>query len=189
VLTLQATTESDRDAIRRWRNDPDVAKWSYTNHEIGEAEHAAWFARHLVSPHDLSWVIRWNDQGVGLASLTDIDVADGHCEWGLYIAETIARGTGAADGATFLCLDHAFRTLTLDRVTFGAIADNHRSIRMNERMGFRREGHRRSHVRRGDERLDVAEFGLLATEWAVLRPGHLARLVSAGVLGEDVPHG
>jgi UDP-4-amino-4,6-dideoxy-N-acetyl-beta-L-altrosamine N-acetyltransferase len=189
VLSLQATTESDRDDLRRWRNDPEVARWMFTNHEIGEAEHAAWLTRHLADPHQLSWVILWDSRGVGVVNLTDIDLANRSCEWGIYIAEPSARGTGAADGATFLSLDHAFGVLALDRVTNASIADNDRAIRLYERMGFRRDGHRLREIRRGDEQLDVVDLGLSAGEWAVLRPGHLARLVSAGVLGEDVPHG
>jgi UDP-4-amino-4,6-dideoxy-N-acetyl-beta-L-altrosamine N-acetyltransferase len=186
VLSLQPTTDADRDAVRAWRNQPDVARWMYTDHEITEAEHAAWFARHLASPTDRSWVIRWQGRGVGLVNLSGIDTANGRAEWGIYLADAAARGTGAADGATFLSLDHAFGPLHLQRVTCEAIADNHRAIRLYERMGFRREGHRRAHVVRGDERLDVVDLGLLADEWGRLRPGHHDRLVSRGVLGEDV---
>ena len=187
MLTLRPAAETDRDTIRRWRNQPDVARWMYTDHEIGEDEHAAWFARHLASPGERSWIIELDGRGVGAVNLTDIEPAGG-AEWGIYVAEPTARGTGAAHGAAFLSLEQAFGPLGLMRVTCEAIADNDRAIRLYERVGFRRKGHRRAHVWRGDVLLDVVELGLLAAEWAVLRSGQRDRLVSRGVLGEDVPH-
>jgi len=187
VLSLRPTAASDRDTIRRWRNQPDVARWMYTDHEISEDEHAVWFARHLASPHDRSWVIEWDGRGVGVVNLTAIEPA-GAAEWGIYVADPSARGTGAAHGAAFLSLEQAFGALGLVRVRCEAIAENDRAIRLYERVGFRREAFRPGHVRRGDELLDVVQLGLLATDWSVLRSGQRYRLVSRGVLGEDVPH-
>jgi len=188
VLALRDTTENDRDLIRRWRNQSDVAEWMYTDHEIGAAEHAAWLTRHLASATDRSWIIEWDGTPVGSVNLAAIDAEQRRCEWGIYLAESRARGTGAADGAAFVSLDQAFGPLALDRVDCAAMAGNERAIGVYERMGFRREGLRRAYVRKGGQRLDVVELGLLASEWAALRAGHLDRLVVRGVLSETGSH-
>jgi UDP-4-amino-4,6-dideoxy-N-acetyl-beta-L-altrosamine N-acetyltransferase len=188
VLSLRPTAEADRDQIRRWRNQPDVARWMYTQHEITEAEHAAWFARHLVDPHARSWVIEWDGTGVGVVNLSGIDPDTRRAEWGIYVADARARGTGAAEGATFLSLDQAFGPVQLDQVSCEAVAGNERAIRLYERMGFRRVGDQPVTVVRGDDRFEIVELALRADEWAAVRPDHRDRLVSRGVLGEDVAH-
>ena len=188
MLLLRPTAEPDRDQIRRWRNQPDVARWMYTRHEITEAEHAAWFARHLVDPQARSWVIEWDGTGVGVVNLSGIDADTHRAEWGIYVADARARGTGAAEGATFLSLEQAFGPLHLDEVTCEAVAGNERALRLYQRMGFRRRQDQPVTVVRAGEPFDVVELALGADEWAGARSDHHRRLVSRGVLGEDVAH-
>ena len=44
---LRRLTEDDVPMILPWRNDPDVRRFMYTQHEISPQEHADFFARAL----------------------------------------------------------------------------------------------------------------------------------------------
>lgn len=187
MLRIRSLAAEDRDRVLEWRNQPDVRRWMYTDREITEPEHREWFGGVLGDPTRRYWVLEWESAPVGVVNLADISVDQGRCEWGIYVAEAAARGTGAALGASFLSLDAAFHELQLDRVSCEAIAGNERAIALYERVGFRREGLRRSHVARGGgDRADVVVFGLLRSEWEVLRPGLLAGLSDRRILDAEV---
>ena len=47
-VNLRDVTDADRDRLRDWRNQPDVARWMYTDAVIGPEDHARWFAAALA---------------------------------------------------------------------------------------------------------------------------------------------
>ena len=48
IVTIERISQGDKSSLRQWRNEPAVSKWMYTNHEIGEDEHSAWFDNMLA---------------------------------------------------------------------------------------------------------------------------------------------
>lgn len=171
MVTLELVQETDRHRLLDWRNRPEVSRWMYANHRITPEEHDHWFDAMLDDRTQRQWIIWWQSTPVGVVHFRNISELHRRGEFGIYVAEPAALGTGAAEEATVLALDHAFDRLLVQRVTCEALSANIRASRLYERVGFRREGYLRSHVRRGDEPLDVVVFGLLAAEWATLRPG------------------
>jgi len=186
TVSLRRITNADQGRLHRWRNLPAVARWMYHDHVISEDEHNAWFASMTNDETRIYWVALRHDRPVGVVHLSNI--ASGAADWGVYIAEDSAMGTGAGSGAAFLSLDYAFANLGLHKVRCEAIADNARAITMYERVGFRREGLLRSNVRRGSDWLDVVALGLLSQEWNVLRAGIKKSLLAHNVL-EEPAHG
>ena len=84
------------------------------------------------------------------------------------IGYSLARawwGQGIASEAVRAVLDFGFSRMRLHRVTAMTIADNHRSVRMLERLGFRREGTRREYSWEEDGTFhDSAIYGLLESD-------------------------
>lgn len=75
------------------------------------------------------------------------------------------QGTGLAFEALSALLNHLFAVRDLHRAYASVDPDNMRSIKLLERLGFRREGHfRKSYWMRGSWYDDVI-FGLLDEEW------------------------
>ena len=61
--------------------------------------------------------------------------------------------------------DYGFTTMRLHRVQAHTIADNHRSVRLLERLGFQREGTLREYSWEDDLAFhDSAVYGLLSTD-------------------------
>ena len=185
MLTIAPVTEGDRERLLVWRNQPDVSRWMYTDHVISQDEHDAWFSRMLADPTVRYWVLEWDSRPVGVVNLASISLLHQRCEWAIYLGDASARGTGTAAGAAVLSLDHAFGSLGMARVACEALAENHRAIALYERLGFKREGYLRSHVRRGDIRLDLVSLAILADDWQLLRRAHRQTLVARGVIAED----
>lgn len=165
--TVRPMVEADLDLIRGWRNHPEVRRWMYTTHEIGEEEHRRWFESGTADPfrHLLVHELGGEPMGfVNLAQLRGTDVA----EWGFYLSPGAPAGAGRALGEA--ALEYAFIVLGLHKVSGHALAENERSIRFHTRLGFRDEGVRRDHHLADDgTRHSVACFGLLAEEWLAER--------------------
>lgn len=176
MLTLRNVRVSDRDLVLGWRNQPEVSRWMFTDHVITVEEHAVWFAAMLEDPNVRYWIIELDHVPQGVVHLTSIASIHQRCEWGIYLGETTARGTGAGEAASFLSLDAAFSELRMERVTCEVLATNERALGLYERIGFRREGCLRSYVTKGSVRHDVLVMSILRPEWATVRPGILSRL-------------
>lgn len=181
MLTLRDIRSSDRDLVLTWRNQPDVARWMFTDHVIEHDEHAAWFDAMLEDPSKKYWIIEVDHVPQGVVHLTSISQTHQRCEWGLYLGEQAARGTGAAEGASFLSLDAAFGELGMERVTCEVLAPNDRALRLYERIGFRRQGSR-CHVSESSVQHDVVVLSISRSEWADGRPALLARLQQRNVI-------
>ncbi len=64
-------------------------------------------------------------------------------------------------------LSHCFNTLETHRIEAEIEPDNHRSMRLAERLGFRREGLLRDRLCVGGEPRSIWMYGLLCPEWKV----------------------
>ncbi|SEW28993.1 GNAT family N-acetyltransferase [Halobacterium jilantaiense] len=78
-------------------------------------------------------------------------------------------GNGYATAASELAVEYAFAELGLHRVDASAFESNTASKRVLEKLGFTREGTARRAAYVDGEWIDVAEFGLLESEWATGR--------------------
>jgi RimJ/RimL family protein N-acetyltransferase len=76
-----------------------------------------------------------------------------------------ARGRGLGGAMVRLALARAFVEPAIERVELNVYSWNAAAIRTYERLGFVREGTRRSSARVGGERWDTAIMGLLRSEW------------------------
>lgn len=165
AVALRPFRPSDVLIVRQWRNDPDVARYMFTDHHIGEAEHARWFARALEAPDRRDWVIEVDGRPVGAAHLRDVDRRHGRASCGFYLADPALRGRRVGSSVEELVLRHAFLELGLRRVWCEVLATNRPGIRVHERAGFATEGVLRRHVVKQGEPVDVVVLGLLAEEW------------------------
>jgi ribosomal-protein-serine acetyltransferase len=102
-------------------------------------------------------------QLVGWANL-EIDPAARSGEVGYWL-DAGFEGRGLVTRTVTAMLNHAFGPLGLHRVGLRAAADNVRSRRVAERLGFTLEGVLREYAAFPDGRRDLAVYGLLAREW------------------------
>jgi predicted dehydrogenase/RimJ/RimL family protein N-acetyltransferase len=88
---LRPAVADDRDRVLVWRNEPAAVAASLTGGAVGEADHAAWFARVLADPARLLWIVEDSGRPAGSVRLDVED--DGRAEVSIAL-DPAARGLG-----------------------------------------------------------------------------------------------
>jgi UDP-4-amino-4,6-dideoxy-N-acetyl-beta-L-altrosamine N-acetyltransferase len=151
--------------LLRWRNDPLVSAYMYSDHVIEADEHDRWFQNAIVDGVNVHRVIIYDQEPAGLSSLTRISLQSRSCVWGGYLAPEVKRSAGIGSAVLSQSLEYAFTIKALRRVTVEAFADNGRAIRLYESLGFRREGYFREFTLKGGVPKDVVSLAILQREW------------------------
>lgn len=112
--------------------------------------------------------LRESDEVVGTATLLSISSEHARAELGFALRRDLWR-RGLVGEAVSALIGFAFRTLGLGRLEADVDPRNQASIRVLERLGFRREGFLRQRYRVGGEWQDAAVYGLLRSEWELDR--------------------
>lgn len=168
-VALRPVTLADEDLLRRWRNQPDVRASMYTDHEIGADEHARWFRSVIADAARPTWIVVHGGKDVGVVNLAQLDVAQGRCHFGIYVAEQAARGGGVGTAAMCLLLREVFDARGLRRLCCEALATNQAARRLYESVGLRQEGVYREHVLKAGRPVDVVTMAMLREEWLAIR--------------------
>lgn len=182
MISLRDISPNDQETIRQWRNNPEVRKYMYTDHEIGPEEHRAWFARIQHDPSCKYWIIVCDGEDVGLLCLDDIDTKNRRCYWGFYTASPSARGKGIGSFAEFSVLRYVFDDLKFEKLCGEILATNQAVINMHKKFGFVQEGLFRKHVLKDGELVDVVRIGMLREEWEVKKQEIELKLRAKGVI-------
>lgn len=162
TCTVRPMVAGDAELVLRWRNHPDVRRYMYTQHEIGAAEHAAWFERSQRDRGRHLLIAEERGRPVGFVSFKETEPGR-VAEWGFYAAPDAPKGTGRRLGAA--ALDYAFDTLGFHKVCGQVLESNERSIVLHRALGFSAEGTSCAPCPVNERRQTVFCFGLLAGEW------------------------
>ena len=155
-----ALVEANRDHLAPWVHSP-ANLHGVLETETKLAANMQAFANGRAIPAGL-----WHAGAlVGEVQLFAINPVEGSSELGYWIARD-AEGRGLVTRACHALIGVAFDELGLHRVEIRCMAENARSRRVPERLGFQREGLLRSAQRQHGRFHDVAVYGLLAGDRA-----------------------
>jgi [ribosomal protein S5]-alanine N-acetyltransferase len=104
------------------------------------------------------------EQLIGSASLR-VNASNRRAELGYWLAHE-AWGQGYATEACRAMIDLGFRDLGLARIFAQVLTGNDPSCHVLTKLGFRREGELRAHLKKAGKLRDVIVFGLLRDEWS-----------------------
>ena len=111
---------------------------SLTTHEIGEAEHRAWFAAGVADPSRRVLVYEHDGIPSGVVNFTGID--GGTAVWGFFLdVEGLTARDATLPAWMSVCreaVDYAFDVLGVDRLDGEVFAANTAVRRLNRRLGF-----------------------------------------------------
>lgn len=165
---LRPMRHDDLALVLEWRNSDRVRSCMYSQTLITPEAHAAWWERAQANPTSEHLVFEANEKPLGVVNLTDIDRANGRCDWGFYIgAPDAPSGSGTLMGV--LALDRVFATLGLRKVSAEVLDFNAPSLRYHLKLGFVEEGRRLRHFRQGERFVDVILLALFEEDWARAR--------------------
>jgi RimJ/RimL family protein N-acetyltransferase len=161
-LVLRPWVEDDVPAIVDGCNDPEVARWIPTIPHPYTEEHALAFLRGEVAPADYRLAITLDRRAVGGIGMV---IANDYLGRIGYWMAASSRSRGTCTRALRLLSRHALEELGLQRLDLITDPDNLASQRVAEKVGFRREGVLRAHLRHPDGRIrDSVMFSLLPGE-------------------------
>lgn len=153
---MHRLTAANIDRLRRWE------PWAHGLRI--EASDEDWLRSQLAQFVDgtaLPLLIRHHGAAIGAISAR-IDRYAGAAELGYWV-DGASEGRGVVTRAARALIAH-LGDRRVHRVEIRTAASNARSIRLAERLGFQREGTLRQALPVGDRRLDLAVYGLLATD-------------------------
>ena len=174
-LTLRYARLEDAGALYRLASDREVTRffsWGPYTDESEAGVYVRSLARKRADGERLEFVIVHPEDGViGVTGLSEFSLRDRRAVVGTWHGREW-WGTGANRSSKALILALAFEGLGLERVTAWCGADNGRSQKALERLGFVHEGVLRHwHVHQGEPR-DVISYSMLRDEFEA---GELAR--------------
>lgn len=153
-------TSDDLERVLEWRNDEQVRRFMYTQHEISLTEHMRWFEGASLDDRRHLLVFEINGTPLGFVNINQLSI--GVADWGFYTAPDAPKGTGRQLGQA--ALDYAFNHAKLHKICGQAITYNERSVKFHLSLGFQQEGILRDQHFDGHHYHDVVCFGLLATD-------------------------
>ncbi len=159
---VRPMVHADLDSVLKWRNQPDVRRHMYTQHEISLDEHQRWFDRASQDLRKHPLIFEINTQPLGYVSF-DETATVGIADWGFYLAPESPKGVGKQLGR--VALDHAFTQLNFHKVCGRVLEYNERSIYFHRLLGFQQEGTLRDQHFSGERYCHVICFGMLCHEW------------------------
>jgi UDP-4-amino-4,6-dideoxy-N-acetyl-beta-L-altrosamine N-acetyltransferase len=165
ILELSAEQQA---RVRVLRNQPEVRRYMYTDHEISKAEHFKWLQRLKASQSQSVFVILSESMPVGVVSLAAINTTHRSADWAFYL-DTTLQGKGLGSRVEFWLLDHAFGTAGLEKLNCEVLETNPAVIKMHQKFGFMIEGVRRQNIIRDGQRVDVVLLGITRDEWRTRR--------------------
>jgi UDP-4-amino-4,6-dideoxy-N-acetyl-beta-L-altrosamine N-acetyltransferase len=170
MVSFRPLAREDREKIRQWRNLPHIRRNMLTDHEIGPEEHAAWFDCVFGNPRYRHWIIRCDEEDVGLLNLYDIDDRNRTCYWGFYVAGSNLRGKNVGMFAEFFVLEHVFEELHFERLYCETLDFNRGVLRLHQAFGFMEGQQPRRQITRSDGTHDAIRLGIVKSEWQKKRP-------------------
>ncbi len=164
-LTLRPLEPSDAAAIHLMMSDVEVMAF-WDSAEIDDPALAAEIVEQeleeVVRDKARYWTMELADDGgfLGVCDLSEIDRRHSRADVGFMLARRF-WGQGYTFEAMHAVIGHAAQGLRLKRLQARTHLGNVRSLRLLDRLGFKREGLLRGYVERDGERRDVVLFGLL----------------------------
>ena len=165
MLYFRRLRESDLNIVLDWRVNPDVAQYMLTEVAYDMERQRKWFDRINISPNDEYWIIESDRTPVGVLNLSEIDRANRHATWGLYIGETMTSPIGGMIPIYFYNYVFGRKDLNLHKLHGKVLANNTSMLKIHETCGYRQVGIHKDHVLRDGRYMDVYIVELMRDAW------------------------
>ncbi|WP_026836467.1 UDP-4-amino-4,6-dideoxy-N-acetyl-beta-L-altrosamine N-acetyltransferase [Limisalsivibrio acetivorans] len=161
LINFVVLKKEESELVRRWRNDPEIRHWMYTDHEIGEDEHYCFVGSLEGQSCEQHFLVKRHDEPIGVVNIGCISEKHRSAKLGIYSAPD-ARGAGETliNALFFL----AFKEFGLHTLKLEVIEGNDKAVEFYEKHGFRHEGKLREYIHKNGEWLDVLLMGITEQE-------------------------
>jgi RimJ/RimL family protein N-acetyltransferase len=174
-LHLKPHTMDNLERFHAWQNDPELLFYDDDRPEDAEPdsieETRSYLERISKQAGPDGKIIHYaihalaDDAFIGYGMIAFIDHYHRHCRLGITIGDRSRWGQGYAREALEAVIAYCIVELKMHRIGAEIYSNNERSIRLFERLGFKREGAFRENVLKRGAYVDELLYGLLENEW------------------------
>lgn len=163
LVQLRAVEEKDLQLQHKWVNDREVMRYMARYLPVPMKELADELEKDRKDSSSVHFAIEDRRKGrlIGFCWFRRIHPANRHADVGIFIGDKRYWEKGFGTDAMRLLVSYGFDTLNLNRIGSAAFSFNPRSIRMHEKVGFKKEGVRKEFAYRDGRYYDMVVFGLL----------------------------
>lgn len=155
----------DAGMLLRWRTDPEVTRYMFTDIENPDIERQrVWLAGLAGRPDFSHFIMTTGGRDIGYLSYSSIDRHHGHCSSGSYVALPDDRRKLAGLIYPFI-MDYCFFTLGMNKLVNYFMAGNENVIRIQRTLRMHEVGVLRQHVFKDGRYHDVHIFEFLREDW------------------------
>jgi len=168
-LTLRTVTEADVAEVLAVFSDPLVLRY-WDGPLISTMQDAMQYIDRIHYGFRRRELMQWGiadaatDAVIGTCTLTHLSIPHERAEIGFALRQT-RWGQGLGSEAVSAAIAFAFQVMGLHRIEADVDPRNERSLRLLDRLGFRREGHLRERYFMNGERQDAVMMAVLRAEW------------------------
>jgi UDP-4-amino-4,6-dideoxy-N-acetyl-beta-L-altrosamine N-acetyltransferase len=155
--------------VRNWRNEKSISQYMYTNHYITKEEHRQWIEKLKTTTTMKAWIIRIDENPVGVVSLTHMDFKNKTTEWGFYIADESFRGKGIGSITLYKLMEYVFETLRFQKMTTMVLENNTIAKRMYEKFGFKKDMNNVLQIKRNRKKILIFTMWVSKDVWSCIK--------------------
>lgn len=163
VIFLRKLEIDDLDRTWHWLHCPDVYRKIGVQVPFSKTEQQQWFRQMETANDKLVFAVclRETAEHIGNVSLDTIDWRHRNARLSAFLGDAETRGKGYGSDAIRTLVAYAFQFLNLHKVWCKTDADDHRLLRLYEKIGFRSEGLLLEHEYRGGTYIDKRVFAIV----------------------------
>ena len=162
-ITLNDCTEK----YVNWLNDITINEYLESRLSIQTLDSIKQFVLNIIQSSDnymFTIIYKESNEHIGNIKIGPIHPIYGNAFIGYLIGENNYWGKGLASEAVYLASKFSFEVLNLHKINAGVIEPNLASIKVLEKLGFKKEAHIRDDVFIDNKYLDVIRYGVLKNE-------------------------
>jgi len=167
-LLLRPFRLSDADDVFEYSSDAEWGRYLVNMPEPFTRKDAGEFVVRFSNPEQWDeipvFAIVQQNKVIGQVYLNSPDMVNQRAEIG-YMLSRNQWGKGIAPEAARAVINYGFETLSLNKIFGTCDIRNKRSWRVMEKLGMKREGLLRNHLKWRGEFLDEYYYGILRSEW------------------------
>jgi RimJ/RimL family protein N-acetyltransferase len=165
---LRAIEEKDFDLLFFMINDPDIENQTGGWHlPVSSSEQKQWIATYRNTDNNIRLMVELsNGKTIGMVSLTDIDWKNRTAEinYKIHVSPEDRIKNDIFNG-TLALLNYAFNELGLNCVYVRIIASNISSLKLQDKLGFKKEGEIRERIYKNGKFHNQIVASLLKSEF------------------------
>jgi UDP-4-amino-4,6-dideoxy-N-acetyl-beta-L-altrosamine N-acetyltransferase len=178
-INFRRVCDGDAFAIRTWRNDPNVARFMYTDHQISEQEHRAWFAQIQKERSARYWIIEVAGKSVGLVNVTDLNFDRKSASWAFYLADPGIRGRGIGLYVEYCVLCCVFGHWALETLRCEVLETNPDISALHKSVGFKEAGRLPERAIKDGQPVDSIAYAIERGAWVSIHRVQLEERIRA----------